>query len=71
MNISFKRSCTYSKKKWSDAHQPEVESRTIGKDVCANAGGGVVAADPDLAEAVMTPAERPHRPWLVPGVGTL
>jgi len=46
-------------------------SEPSGKDVRANAGDGVVAADPDLADAVITPAERPHRPWLVPGVGTL
>jgi hypothetical protein len=71
MHISFKISCTYGNKKWPDVHQPEVEKRTIGKDVRVNAGDGVVAAGPDLADAVITPAERPHRPWLVSGVGTL
>jgi hypothetical protein len=71
MYISLKRSCAYGYKKWSDVHQPEVEKPAIGKDVRADAGDAVVAADPDLDDTVITPSERPHRPWLVPGVGTL
>ena len=51
--------------KWSDAHPERLgEARTV-------AGEGAVIAAPDLAQAVMTPAEQPHRPWLVPGAGTL
>jgi hypothetical protein len=71
MYISDKRSCTYGHKKWSDAHQSEVKKPSVGRDVSAGIGDGVVAANPDLDDAVITPAERPHRPWLVPGVGTL
>jgi hypothetical protein len=51
--------------KWADAHPERLgEARTV-------AGEGAVISAPDLAEAVMTPAEQPHRPWLVPGAGTL
>lgn len=54
-------------KKWSsDAHQ-----REINKDVRAGGGDEVLATDPDLDNRVMTSPERPHRPWLVPGVGRL
>jgi hypothetical protein len=52
-------------KKWSYAH-PE----TLG-DARAGAGEGDVIAAPDLAQGLMTPAEHPHRPWLVPGAGRL
>ena len=51
--------------KWSDAHPERPgEARTV-------AGEGAVMAAPDIAPAVMTPAEQPYRPWLVPGAGTL
>jgi hypothetical protein len=71
MYVLHKGSCAYGHKKWSDFHQPKIEKPTIGKDVRAGAGDGVVAADPDLDDTVITPPERPHRPWLIPGVGTL
>ena len=71
MYITFKRNCTYGHKKWSDVYQQEIQKRTIGRDVRANSGDGVVAADPDLDDAVNTSAERPHRPWLVLGLGML
>jgi hypothetical protein len=51
--------------KWSDAHPERLGDARIV------AGEGAVIAAPDLAQAVMTPAEQPHRPWLVPGAGTL
>ena len=60
MDISLKGSRAYGHKKRSDVHLPEV-----------GAGDGVVAANRDLDDAVITSTERPHRPWLVPGVGTL
>ena len=66
MYISLRDSCAKGFKKWSDAHQPEIEN-----DIRAGEGDGVGAADPDLENKVMTSPERPHRPWLVPGVGTL
>jgi hypothetical protein len=51
--------------KWYDAHPERLgEARTVGGEVA------VIAAS-DLAKAVMMPAEQPHRPWLVPGAGTL
>jgi hypothetical protein len=71
MDISLKGSRAYGHKKRSDVHQPEVEKLTFGKDVRAGAGDGVVAANRDLDDAVITSPERPHRPWLVPDVGTL
>jgi hypothetical protein len=53
-------------KKRSNVHQPE-----INKNVGAAEDDGAVAADPDLDNTVTTLPERPHRPWLVPGVGRL
>jgi hypothetical protein len=52
--------------KWSGAHQPE-----INKDVRAGEGDEGLATEPDIDNRVMTSPERPHRPWLVPGVGRL
>jgi hypothetical protein len=31
----------------------------------------IAIAVPALEEAIMAPPEQPHRPWLVPGWGTL
>jgi hypothetical protein len=64
--ISLEDSCAKGFRKWADAHEPK-----INKDVRAGEGNGVVAADPDLDNGVMTSPEPPHRPWLVPGAGTL
>jgi hypothetical protein len=64
MYISLKDSCTTGFRKWSDVYQPE-----INKDVRADEGDGEVDEDPDLDNRVS--ADRPHRPWLVPGAGTL
>jgi len=64
MYISPRDNCAKGFKKWSDAHQPE-----INEDVRAGEGYGVVATDPDLDNRVMTSRERPHRPWLVPRRG--
>jgi hypothetical protein len=66
MYIFPRDSCSKGFKKWSGAHQPQ-----INKDVRAGEGYGVTAADPDLDNRVMTSPERPHCPWLVPGVGRL
>ena len=48
---------------------------TKKRAVVANLDGfpsvhGVIAV-PDLAQAVTMLVEQPHRPWLVPGAGTL
>ena len=65
MYISLEDSRAKGFMKWSDAHpERSGEARTV-------AGEGALVAGPDLAQAVMTPAEQPHRPWLVPGAGTL
>jgi hypothetical protein len=66
MYISLEDSRAKGFKKWADAHQPERLS-----DARIGAGEGGVIAAPDLAQGVTTPAEQPHRPWLVPGAGTL
>jgi hypothetical protein len=49
MYISPRDSCAKGFKKWSDAHQPE-----INKDVRAGGSYGVVATDPDPDDRVMT-----------------
>jgi hypothetical protein len=66
MYISLKDSCTKGFATWSDVYQPE-----INKDVRAEEGDREIDADPDLDNRVMSSADRPHRPWLVPGAGTL
>jgi hypothetical protein len=49
--------------KWCEAHDA---NRTSDQGGAADIG-----PDPDFDSGIMTPPERPHRPWLVPGVGTL
>jgi hypothetical protein len=66
MYISLEDSRAKGFKKWADAHQPV----RLG-DARIGAGEGGVIAAPDLAQGVTTPAEQPHRPWLVLGAGTL
>jgi hypothetical protein len=65
MYISLEDSRTKGFMKWCDAHQERLGGAR------AVAGEVAVMAAPDLAQAVMTPAEQPHSPWLVPGTGTL
>jgi hypothetical protein len=66
MYISLKDSCSKGFNKWSDAHQPEIK-----KDVLADGGDEMVAADPGLDNRSMMSPKRPHQPPLVPGPGTL
>jgi hypothetical protein len=66
MYIPLKDSFTKGFRKWSDAHQAD-----INKEIRADEGNGKAHVDPDLDNRVLSPAERPHRPWLVPGAGTL
>ena len=67
MYISLKESCAKGFKKWADAHQPEIKN-----DLGASGRNGLAAASPDHDNLAMTSLERPpHRPWLVPGAGTL
>jgi len=66
MRISLAGSCANDFNKWCEVHDAgrKGDSRTGGDDA-------VIIANQDHDQAVMTPPERPHRPWLVPGVGTL
>jgi hypothetical protein len=66
MYISLAYSRAKGFKKWADIHQPE----KLG-GARAGADEGSVIAAPDLDQEVTAPAEQPHRPWLVPGWGTL
>jgi hypothetical protein len=52
-------------RKWSEAHDPKIAGARVA------ARGAAVIAVPDLDQGMMTPEEQPHRPWLVPGAGTL
>ena len=60
MGISM-RSPTSGFRKWADAHDTKI----------AGAGEAAVVPVPALDQAIMTPEEQPHRPWRVPGAGTL
>jgi hypothetical protein len=64
MGISMS-SPTSGFRKWSEAHDP----KTVA--VRAVAGEAAVIPVPALDQAIMTPEEPPHRPWRVPGAGTL
>ena len=66
MYISLKDSCSKGFKKWADAHQPEIKN-----DLGAAGRNQLAAASPDHDNLAMTSLERPHRPWLVTGAGTL
>jgi hypothetical protein len=64
MGISM-RSRTSGFRKWSEAHDPKIP------DARAVAGEAAVIPVPALDQPIMTPEEQPHRPWRVPGAGTL
>jgi hypothetical protein len=51
-------------RKWSETYDPKIAVRAV-------AGQAAVISGSDLDQGMMTPAEQPHRPWLVPGSGTL
>jgi hypothetical protein len=51
-------------RKWSEAHDPKIVVRAVAAEAA-------VISAPDLDQRLMTPAQQPHRPWLVPGAGTL
>lgn len=66
MYISLADSLTKGFRRWADAHQPDrkIDDRPSG-------GAAASIADSDVDDVVLTPPERPHRPWLVPGEGRL
>ena len=52
-------------RKWSEAHDPKIAgARPV-------AGEAAATSTPESDEKATTPEEPPHRPWLVPGAGTL
>jgi hypothetical protein len=64
MGISMS-SPTSGFRKWSEAHDPKIAGAR------AVAGEAAVIPVPDLYRGRMTPDEQPHRPWQMPGAGTL
>jgi hypothetical protein len=64
MTISINNS-TSGFRKWSEAQELK---RGEGR---AEAGVATVIPGPDADLGVIPPAEQRHRPWLVPGTGTL
>jgi hypothetical protein len=64
MGISMS-SPTSGFRKWSEAHDPKTAAAR------AVAGETAVIPVPAFDQAIMTPEEQPHRPWRVPGAGTL
>jgi hypothetical protein len=65
MAISI-NSSTSGFRKWSAAQEQRKLDDPRGEAALA---GGI--ANPDAGQAVMTPGQTPHRPWLVPGAGKL
>jgi hypothetical protein len=65
MGISM-NSGTSGFRKWSEAHDPKtIAARAVAGDVA-------VIPAPELDQTTApTPEVEPHRPWLVPGTGTL
>jgi hypothetical protein len=66
MRISLADSCANGFNKWCDMHDSGQEDDGRG-----GAYGTIIIADQDPDQAVVTPPKWPHRPSLVPGVGTL
>jgi hypothetical protein len=52
--------------KWSITHPPATND-----DDHPGGATPIALTAPELDEPLMAPAEQPHRPWLVPGMGTL
>jgi hypothetical protein len=65
MYIPVKDSCTKGSRKWADVYQPEINRNVRTDEVDREVDAGY-----DLDNRLMTSADRPHRPWLVPGAGT-
>lgn len=66
MYISLADSLAKGFRKWADVHQPDNKI-----DDHASGGDAAVIANLDADDAVLTPSERAHYPWLVPGEGRL
>jgi len=66
MQMSQAASLATGLKKWSIAHPP-----STGDDDYLGGATPIALTDPDPDDRVIAPHEQPHRPWLVPGFGTL
>lgn len=66
MYISLADSLAKGFRKWADAHQPDIKI-----DDRAGRGDAAIIANLDAGDAILTPPERVHCPWLVPGEGRL
>jgi hypothetical protein len=66
MTIFLNASGANGLKKWSIAHPP-----SSNDDDAADGATPFAIAVPALDEPIIAPPEQPHRPWLVPGWGTL
>lgn len=66
MYISLADSLAKGFRKWADAYQPDIKI-----DDYASGGDAAIIANLDVDDAVLTPPERAHCPWLVPGEGRL
>jgi len=64
MGISM-NSGTSGFRKWSEAHDPKITAAR------AVVGEAAFIPAPEIVQTVTTPKGEPHRPWLVPGTGTL
>ncbi len=65
VHISLSDSFAHGFNKWCAAHD-------AGRKANSRAGAdNITIADKDADDLVTTPPGGPHRPWLVPGVGTL
>ena len=64
MGISM-NSRTGGFRKWSEAHDPKF----VGARAAAGEAADIRAPEPD--QEATPPKDQPHRPWLVPGAGTL
>jgi hypothetical protein len=66
MTIFLNASGANGFKKSSIAHPP-----SSNDDDAPGGATPIAIAVPALDDPIMAPPERPHRPWLVPGRGTL
>jgi len=66
MQISQAVSLATSFKKWFVAHPPSIDD-----DDSLGGATPIALTDSDLDDRVIAPPEQSHRPWLVPGFGTL
>ena len=64
--VLLMNSSTSGFRKWSEAQ--ELKRRGEAR---AEAGEVVIIPAPGVNQAVMSPGEQPHRPWLVPGAGKI